>query len=31
VLLGTLQKILLSAIDSYRTEAKKAKAKRPVE
>ena len=30
-LLGTLQKILLSAIESYRTEAKKAKTKRPVE
>jgi len=30
-LLGTLQKILLSAIESYRTEAKKTKSKRPVE
>jgi len=30
-LLGTLQKILLSAIESYRTEAKKAKTKRSVE
>jgi hypothetical protein len=30
-LLGTLQKILLSAIESYRIEAKKAKTKRPVE
>jgi hypothetical protein len=30
-LLGTLQKILLSAIESYRTDAKKAKTKRPVE
>jgi len=30
-LLGTLQKILLSAIESYRTEAKKVKPKRPVE
>jgi hypothetical protein len=30
-LLGTLQKILLSAIESYRTEAKKTKPKRPVE
>ena len=30
-LLGTLQKILLSAIESYRTEAKKPKTKRPVE
>ncbi len=30
-LLGTLQKMLLGAIESYRTEAKKAKPKRPVE
>jgi len=30
-LLGTLQKILLSAIETYRSEAKKVKTKRPVE
>jgi hypothetical protein len=30
-LLGTLQRILLNAIESYRAEPKKAKTKKPVD